>query len=215
MNADNDRPPGAAAPGPPSLTSAGSTRERILRAAAQVFAEKGYARATTRVIAAAAGVNEVTLFRQFGSKLNLLLAVIDQFSGLPGLSDLMGEQLTGDYRRDMLRLGHAFQGMMAARRTSIRLMMCEAEHVPELRAVVGQMPLQLRQMLAAYLRRQIDAGHVRPLEPEVMAQAFFGMFFAYNISETFVPEPLAGGVSDEAVVEQFVDLFVNGTMRQA
>ena len=57
------------------------TRQRILEAAAQVFAEKGYARATTRVLAAAAGVNEVTLFRHFGSKQNLFAAVIEQFGG--------------------------------------------------------------------------------------------------------------------------------------
>ncbi len=44
------------------------TRERILQAAAELFAEKGYARATTRSIAEAAKVNEVTIFRHFGSK---------------------------------------------------------------------------------------------------------------------------------------------------
>jgi AcrR family transcriptional regulator len=215
MSADDYRPPGEGAPGPPTLAAADSTRERILGAAAQVFAEKGYVRATTRAIAAAADVNEVTLFRHFGNKLNLLLAVLDRFSAVPDLSAMMSGQFTGHYREDMLRLGHAFQGIMAARQTSIRLILCEAEQVPELRAAVGRMPLQLRQMLTAYLRHQIEAGHVRAMDPEVMAQAFFGMFFAYNISETFVPVPLAGGMSDEAVVEQFVDLFISGTIRQA
>ena len=74
----DDQTPGAGAE-----SSADDTRQRILKAAAVVFAEKGYARATTRALAAAAGVNEVTLFRHFGNKQNLFAAVIEQFGG-PG-----------------------------------------------------------------------------------------------------------------------------------
>jgi len=196
---------------PDAVPVADPTRERILHAAAQVFAERGYARASTRALAEAAAVNEVTLFRRFGSKLNLLMAVVGRFSGLADLSAFVAGELTGDYRQDMLRLARLFQAMMAERRLSIRLMLCEAEHVPELGAVVGEMPFRLRQMLAGYLQRQIDAGRVRALDPEVMAQAFFGMFFAYNISESFVPEPLAGKDGTETVIAQFVDLFVAGT----
>src|SRR5215218_2672617 len=48
------------------------TRTRILEAAARVYAEHGFRGATTRRIAHAAGVNEVTLFRTFGSKAALI-----------------------------------------------------------------------------------------------------------------------------------------------
>src|ERR1051326_2984409 len=43
-------------------------REELLRAAARVYARHGYRGSTTRRIADEAGVNEVTIFRQFGSK---------------------------------------------------------------------------------------------------------------------------------------------------
>ena len=43
-------------------------REQLLQAALKVFAESGTRGATTRRIAQEAGVNEVTLFRHFGSK---------------------------------------------------------------------------------------------------------------------------------------------------
>ena len=43
--------------------AATSTRGRLLEAAMQVFARDGLHKATTRVIAREAGVNEVTLFR--------------------------------------------------------------------------------------------------------------------------------------------------------
>ena len=85
-------------PGESAGSPADDTRQRILQAAAQVFAEKGYARATTRALAAAAGVNEVTLFRHFGNKQNLFAAVIERFGG-PAVTAAMEGQLTGDCRR--------------------------------------------------------------------------------------------------------------------
>ncbi|MBN1135071.1 MAG: TetR/AcrR family transcriptional regulator [Anaerolineae bacterium] len=196
----------------PIEPSADPTHRRILEAAAEVLTAQGYARATTRAIAAAAGVNEVTLFRHFGSKKNLLLAVIDHYSALPDLADLLSKQISGDYRQDMQLLGRIFQGFMAQRREGIRMVMCEADHLPELRDVMGQVPQRLRDLLAGYLRQQAARGIVRDLDPEVMAQAFFGMFFAYNIGQSLFPEPLALGLAPEGVAERFVDIFVQGTL---
>ncbi len=58
------------------------SRERILEAASRVYAKHGFRGATTRLIAMEAGVNEVTLFRTFGSKSALLEAVLEQHSQL-------------------------------------------------------------------------------------------------------------------------------------
>ena len=57
-----------------------ATRESLLEVTARLYAEHGWRGTTTRRIAEAAGVNEVTLFRQFGSKESLLLQAIRQAS---------------------------------------------------------------------------------------------------------------------------------------
>lgn len=49
----------------------GEIQVLLLEAARESFAERGYARSTTRDIAARAGVAETLLFRNFGSKANL------------------------------------------------------------------------------------------------------------------------------------------------
>ncbi len=51
-------------------------RDSLLRAATSVFAEVGTRGATTRRIAREAGVNEVTLFRHFKSKDELIQAAL-------------------------------------------------------------------------------------------------------------------------------------------
>ncbi len=52
-------------------------RQKIIRAAIELFATQGVSETTTKQIAELAQVNEVTLFRQFGNKHGLLLAVIE------------------------------------------------------------------------------------------------------------------------------------------
>lgn len=56
------------------------SRDRLLEVAARVYAEAGYHGTTTRRIAEEAGLNEVTLFRQFGNKDALLQEAIEQAS---------------------------------------------------------------------------------------------------------------------------------------
>ena len=53
-------------------------RDRILEAAKRVYAKHGFRGATTRLIAIEADVNEVTIFRTFGSKGALLEAVLEE-----------------------------------------------------------------------------------------------------------------------------------------
>ena len=53
-------------------------REKLLEVAARVYAESGYRGTTTRRIAQEADLNEVTLFRHFGSKDALLREAIER-----------------------------------------------------------------------------------------------------------------------------------------
>ncbi|MBV8226289.1 MAG: helix-turn-helix transcriptional regulator, partial [Verrucomicrobia bacterium] len=61
---------------PVAGSSADRTRQRILDAALHTFSKDGIRGATTRKIAQKARVNEVTLFRHFRSKEQLLGAVL-------------------------------------------------------------------------------------------------------------------------------------------
>lgn len=190
-----------------------ATRDRILQAAAQVFAEKGYARATTRVLAAAAGVNEVTLFRHFGSKQGLFSAIIDTYAA-PALNTAIAAQLTGDYREDLLLMGGQVLQALLERREAMRLMLCEAQHFPEVRQALAENPRQLRRALASYLQQQIDQHRLRPLHAEAAAQAFWGMFFSFAVSLWLLDEPFDPELSVEELLAQFVDIFVEGTLAQ-
>lgn len=64
--------------GRPPATPTWETRERILRAARRCFGDQGYARATNKEIAAAAGVTAAALYNHYPSKADLLVAAFVQ-----------------------------------------------------------------------------------------------------------------------------------------
>jgi AcrR family transcriptional regulator len=61
-----------------SRLPASKRREQLLDCAAQLFAERGYARATTNELAKAAGVTEPIIYRHFDSKRDLFVALIER-----------------------------------------------------------------------------------------------------------------------------------------
>jgi len=78
---------------------------KIFSAALEILIAHGYEGATTQKIAEIAGVNEVTLFRKFGSKAGLFTKVIDsQLSDTP-LNNL---RYTGDLQADLLAIVKAY-----------------------------------------------------------------------------------------------------------
>jgi AcrR family transcriptional regulator len=192
-----------------SQRSPEETRRRIIEAAIEIGSEVGYVRATTRAIAESAGVNEVTLFRHFGSKANLFAAAIEHAGG-PALASEIEAQLTGEYRRDLNTIARAFFDILLERREILRLLLCESAHIPEVRTVLARNPRELRKMLARYLQSQMDRGAFKKQHPEATAQAFMGMFFAYAISLIILDEPVHPGISDDDLVAQFVEIFISG-----
>jgi AcrR family transcriptional regulator len=191
--------------------SSEETRQKIISAAAEVGSKVGYSKATTKIIAKAAGVNEVTLFRHFGSKENLFSAAIEQYGG-PALVPIIQSQFTGDYRTDLNMVGNFFLDIMVARKEMLHLMLCESANIPEVRTVLARNPRELRQMLAQYLRSQMEKGVIKEQHPEVLAQAFLGMFFAYAISLNILDEAISPQISNSDLVAQFVDVFIAGTL---
>lgn len=57
-----------------------ASRQKLLAAAARIYGESGFRGATTRRIADEAGVNEVTLFRLFGSKSALISQALREYA---------------------------------------------------------------------------------------------------------------------------------------
>jgi TetR/AcrR family transcriptional regulator, regulator of cefoperazone and chloramphenicol sensitivity len=70
--------------------STAATREKLLEAAGQVFAERGYHHATIREICRLAGANVAAVNYTFGDKLGLYTEVLRQYLRAPQMAQLIG-----------------------------------------------------------------------------------------------------------------------------
>lgn len=155
-------------------------RDRLIAAAAQVFARDGLTGATTRAIAREADVNEVTLFRHFGSKERLLAAVVRQNFGpaaSPGPDD--APPPTDDLRADLVAHARRYNDRLTEHLPLIRAMIGEIHHHREQeRAVFRNLFQPLRDALVARLDAARAAGALRrDCDPALLSDLIIGMIF--------------------------------------
>ena len=128
--------------------------DKILDAALEVLVQRGYRGATTRHISAAAGITEVTLFRRFGSKKNLLIAAVQQEAENFVAA---GIEYTGDLEADLVRIVQFYKQAAQTRGRMIGMLLVEAQRQPELLEVI-QTPLTLIKKANALIERYQDEG---------------------------------------------------------
>jgi AcrR family transcriptional regulator len=133
------------------------SRCRILDAAARVYAEFGFRGATTRRIASAAGVNEVTLFRAFGSKEALIEEALRHHATFGSQSMRVLPEHPVDPERELVAWATAQLADLAQHRALIRKTMSELEERPDLAPSITSGWAACDMALHAYLGRVRDA----------------------------------------------------------
>jgi AcrR family transcriptional regulator len=180
-------------------------REKVLAAAAQVFAETGYRGATTRRIAQVAGVNEVTLFRHFGSKAELMLKALHHFGEAGPWLRLPQDPV--DAEAELTRWARENLEHLCEMRAFIRAALGESEEHLELASCGSEQPRRAGGELRAYLERLQERGFATgDFEPGVASAMLLGTLFADAMGRDLMPDvfPLSVGEAAAAYVRLFL-----------
>jgi AcrR family transcriptional regulator len=162
-------------------------RNEILAAAAEVFAQHGFRGSTTRRIAEAAGVNEITIFRQFGSKEALLREAMQHMTDSAGLVTL--PEIPSDPDRELTEWSESFMQHLRLRSSIIRKTMGEIEERPEMSECASSVPTQASSELCKYLvalRRQ--GRTTEKFDPTTAAAMLMGAIFSDAMGREMMPE---------------------------
>ncbi|HEX4932140.1 MAG TPA: helix-turn-helix domain-containing protein, partial [Gemmatimonadaceae bacterium] len=165
------------------------TRQQILEAAIRLYSESGFRGATTRRIAEEAGVNEVTLFRLFGSKSALIAEAVRAHAEsraavtLPEVPVDPQHELTA-WAQDDHRFLMAYGGM-------IRTTMAEMHERPECVGHTMARPEQTHRELVGYVERLAQHGFIpSAADAKAAASMLQGSIFADAMGRDMLPEML-------------------------
>ena len=163
------------------------SRERILEAAGRVYAKHGFRGATTRLIAIEAGVNEVTLFRTFGSKGALLEAVLGPHS-VNCESPALPLDPT-DPEAELTEFVTVSLERVREMRPLLVHSMGELEERPEAAEFACRGRRLAHDTITGYLRRLQELGMANPhSDVEAAAVMLTGTIMSDAIARSFVPE---------------------------
>lgn len=171
------------------LTSTGEhrasteTQDKILAATRQVYAEAGFRGTTTRRIAQVAGVNEVTLFRHFGTKEALVKAAL---SGNYASQSSVGLGEPVDPPAELLKWTTAvFEHWYVGRHLISKVLSDLAEH-PELAPELCDEPGSEHAILSRYFARMQELGMTtNEFHPDAVAGMLSGGIFSHAIWRDF------------------------------
>lgn len=192
------------------------TNERLLKATLRLMSEKGYLGTSTKEIAKEACVTEVTLFRHFGSKEKLFEEVINRYSFLPTLKDLLSkiEGSSHNYEKTLNIIGTSFFETLKGRKSLVRIMTSEINIYPEkIRDVHTRFIDETNRVLAGYFKSQQEKSLLRQFSPHVAAKAFLGMIFSYFNLEEIVKGHDITKKEMKKIIKEFVEIFVSGTLK--
>lgn len=179
-------------------------RDRILETAVEVYAETGFRGATTRRIAERAGVNEITLFRHFGSKSRLLQEAIKCSGFSANLCALPDRPVAP--RSELREWAVINHRAWFERRSLIRTSMGEMEERPDLMPPDQTPTLCAGQALHAYLTRLQGAGLIDPgADVSAATMMLMGTLFADAMSRDVVPAMYRKPA--EETIEEYLALF--------
>ena len=188
------------------------TRRRILDAAIRVFGRDGVSGATTREISRVAKVNEVTLFRYFKNKDELLRQVVLQ--SCKRYEQVFAEaslQSPADLRRTVRTYAEAYAQKLRDNEDLVRTFMGELKrHLKLLRRLFVEAAKPGRQKFIDYLKAAQKARLVRKeIDPVTATDALGGMLMAGALRRPLTESTY----SSRHYVETCVELFLKGIER--
>jgi len=178
---------------------------RILEAAARIYSETGFRGTTTRRVAQEAGVNEITLFRHFGTKEALVKAALRvSHHQEPPVSLLEPRHPAKELTAWAL---NTYRHWYNSRRLICRVLGDLVEH-PELAPSVCEEPSCEHAMLSRYLDRMRALGWTsREFHADGAAGLLLGAVFTHALWRDHFERPDLP--PPEQVVTHYVELLLN------
>ncbi len=177
--------------------------EQIYRAVMLVVSERGYEGATTKQMADAADVSEVTLFRKYGSKQQLVKQAISYVITKTNFASSV--RYTGNVHADLLRVVQAYQDTAVKNGLFIFALFADLARHPELINSMKE-PFNIFQSIGALIGRYQSEGVLKSEHPlHSVAKLLAPLVYISTIRNTKLDDTMP-----DLDLSEHVTSFLNG-----
>ncbi len=199
----------------PTANISAPTKDRILKAALQLFSRNGFTAATTKDIAKEASVAEVTLFRHFPSKEILLQEVMSRYAFVADLRELREDIRSLDCEGALQHIANNFVAILVERQDWFRLLHSELQRSPaSLRNSYHKFLDELFDGFAACFSDLQKRDELRDFDLGIGARAFYGLFMSYFYQEELLLRKKYKATKRSYVIQEYVKILLYGWARQ-
>ena len=192
-----------------------NTHGKILQAAAGLFSKKGFKDATTKEIAAEAGITEITLYRHFKSKEDIFFEIVKNMSMISMSSEIFSTIKNYGLKEKLEYIAFNFIKIFKQRSGDFRMLLAETITRPEMsRAFFETVPNRAIEMISGLMQQEICDGTIGRADPKLLARAFLGMFLAYNMMQEILLGKELEAYDENTVVKFFTSIFLNGALKK-
>ena len=186
------------------------TEDRIINATLLLLDEVGISDITTKKIADEAGVSEVTIFRKFKSKNNLLKIAKKSYTAyfLDKLDDIFKYRETNDLDFYFESIWLDLTSLLDDHLNIIKISMDELREKSKDDKVLSLISNKIIEDLTYIFQKLIDEEKIRKINPKVAAITVFGVIFEGIILLKLYDEDSNKDINQYA--EDFLDIFING-----
>jgi AcrR family transcriptional regulator len=187
-------------------------REQIIEAAMHVFAQKGYARATTKDIASAAGITPGLIYHYFENKEALLKSIVEARSPVQDVRSLPAQIRELPLEAMLLTLVERMLGIAESEQfvQLIRLFLPEVIQNPEI-APLGLATFQEEVVfLKDYLAEHMQTGELRHADPSLLAQVIMGSVMGFVLRRQILCDGFALQYTQVQIAESIVSMALHG-----
>jgi len=191
------------------VTPEPGARERILEAAVDLVGRSSVAALSMDDLAEKAKLSRATVYRIFPGKAPLLTAIIDGFSPLEPVAQLLAQR--GDERPEVLmpEIARTAYRAAAGRPGVMRALFFEISGLsPETEEAATTAITRIVGMLVMYVSGQMAAGNLRRMHPLLALQAFVGPVLFHILTRPLAERVLHVDIDGEDAVTQLAQAWL-------
>ena len=139
---------------------ADETKNKIMQATLKLVIDRGYTLTTTKDIAKCAGVSEVTIFRKFESKQNIIKCIFEKMQEIPELNMNILDKCTWSLYDDLKMFSTLYFKYVTPDYVKLIIGTRSPEVFPLIKQYIMEIPSTFKKIIMKYFEIMYDKGKI-------------------------------------------------------